>query len=154
MIQKVPRFRYEDLRRLATLKMGNQPVGHNLQPTALVHEAYLRLAGSEQKEWQRRSRHFIAAASERIRHILSDAERKKRRLKRGGDWQRIDLEELHLAVKPTPTVCSTSTKPVKTSPTRIRPRPNTLNRSFCSDYPSLKRHKRWDYPDRLLVGSS
>ena len=92
---------YEELRRLAALKMADQPPGQTLQPTALVHEAWLRLAGSEQKEWQG-SRHFFAAAAEAMRHILIDAARKKRRLKRGGDWQRLDLEEVHLAVDADP----------------------------------------------------
>ena len=92
---------YEELRRLAALKMGDQPAGHTLQPTALVHEAWLRLAGSEERDWQG-SRHFFAAAAEAMRQILIDAARKKRRLKRGGDWQRLDLEEIHLAVDADP----------------------------------------------------
>lgn len=92
---------YEELRRLATLKMADQPAGHTLQPTALVHEAYLRLTGSEQKKWQN-SRHFFAAAAEAMRHILVDAARKKARLKRGGDWQRLDLEEVELAADADP----------------------------------------------------
>lgn len=92
---------YEELRRLAALKMADQPPGQTLQPTALVHEAWLRLAGSAQKEWQG-SRHLFAAAAEAMRHILIDAARKKRRLKRGGDWQRLDLEEVHLAVDADP----------------------------------------------------
>ena len=92
---------YEGLRRLAALKMASQPAGHTLQPTALVHEAWLRLAGSEQSEWQN-SRHFIAAAAEAMRQILIDAARKKHRLKRGGDWQRVDLEAIHLALETDP----------------------------------------------------
>jgi RNA polymerase sigma factor (TIGR02999 family) len=92
---------YEELRRLAALKMADQPAGHTLQPTALVHEAYLRLVGADQRSWQN-SRHFFAAAAEAMRHILIDSARKKRRLKRGGDWQRVDLEEVHLAVDTDP----------------------------------------------------
>ena len=92
---------YEELRRLAALKMADQPAGHTLQPTALVHEAYLRLVGADQRSWQN-SRHFLAAAAEAMRHILIDSARKKRRLKRGGDWQRVDLEEVHLAVDAAP----------------------------------------------------
>jgi RNA polymerase sigma factor (TIGR02999 family) len=92
---------YEELRRLAALKMADQPAGHTLQPTALVHEAYLRLVGADQRSWQN-SRHFLAAAAEAMRHILIDSARKKRRLKRGGDWQRVDLEEVHLAVDADP----------------------------------------------------
>src|SRR5579863_2571218 len=69
---------YEELRRLAAAKMADQPAGHTLQPTALVHEAYLRLVGSQQKEWQN-SRHFFAAAAEAMRQILVDWARKKGR---------------------------------------------------------------------------
>lgn len=92
---------YEELRHLAALKMADQPAGHTLQPTALVHEAYLRLVGAEQRKWQN-SRHFYAAAAEAMRHILIDAARKKHRLRRGGGWQRVNLEEIHLAVEADP----------------------------------------------------
>src|SRR5262245_44313655 len=70
---------YEELRKLAALRMAAQPAGHTLQPTALVHEAYLRLVGSEHLQWQN-SRHFFAAAAEAMRHILVDSARKKARL--------------------------------------------------------------------------
>ncbi len=92
---------YDELRKLAALKMADQPAGHTLQPTALVHEAYLRLAGAGEKQWQN-SRHFFAAAAESMRQILIDAARKKSRLKRGGGWQRVNLEEVHLAVEAEP----------------------------------------------------
>lgn len=92
---------YEELRHLAAIKMADQPSNHTLQPTALVHEAYLRLVAAEQSKWQN-SRHFFAAAAEAMRHILIDAARRKHRLKRGGDWQRVDLDEIHLAVETDP----------------------------------------------------
>jgi RNA polymerase sigma factor (TIGR02999 family) len=92
---------YEELRKLAGLKMADQSAGHTLQPTALVHEAYLRLVGAEHRKWQN-SRHFYAAAAEAMRHVLIDAARKKRRLRRGGGWQRVNLEEVHLAVEADP----------------------------------------------------
>ncbi|HOW66603.1 MAG TPA: sigma-70 family RNA polymerase sigma factor [Candidatus Paceibacterota bacterium] len=92
---------YEELRKLATIKMAQQPPGQTLQPTALVHEAWLRLAGSQQREWQN-SRHFFAAAAEAMRQILIDAARKKRRFKRGGGWQRLNLDEIHLAIEADP----------------------------------------------------
>ena len=92
---------YEELRHLASLKMADQPAGHTLQPTALVHEAYLRLVGAEERKWQN-SRHFFAAAAEAMRHVLIDAARKKHRLRRGGGWQRVNLEEVHLAVEADP----------------------------------------------------
>jgi RNA polymerase sigma factor (TIGR02999 family) len=81
--------------------MADQPAGHTLQPTALVHEAYLRLVGAEQRKWQN-SRHFFAAAAQAMRHVLIDAARKKCRLRRGGGWQRVNLEEVHLAVEADP----------------------------------------------------
>ena len=92
---------YDELRRLAAVKMADQPPGHTLQPTALVHEAYLRLVGSEKQKWQNR-RHFFAAAAEAMRHILVDSARKKARLKRGGDWQRLDLDDVEVAADADP----------------------------------------------------
>lgn len=87
---------YAELRRLAAAKMSDQSDGHTLQPTALVHEAYVRLIGSQRDQWQN-SRHFFAAAAEAMRHILVDAARRKARLKRGGNWERIELDALELA---------------------------------------------------------
>jgi RNA polymerase sigma factor (TIGR02999 family) len=88
---------YQELRRLAALKMANEASGHTLQPTALVHEAYLRLAGTSQaQQWDGRG-HFFAAAAEAMRRILVDRARSKQALKRGGDLQRVDLDEVELA---------------------------------------------------------
>ena len=92
---------YAELRRLAAVKMADQPKGHTLQATALVHEAYLRLVGSERNEWEN-SRHFFAAAAEAMRHILVDAARRKARQKRGGSWQRLALDDLELAAEAKP----------------------------------------------------
>jgi RNA polymerase sigma factor (TIGR02999 family) len=92
---------YQELRRLAAGKMSAQSAGHTLQPTALVHEAYLRLVGSEHKQFQN-SRHFFAVAAEAMRQILVDAARRKARLKRGGEWQRLDLDSLELAADAPP----------------------------------------------------
>jgi RNA polymerase sigma factor (TIGR02999 family) len=92
---------YEELRHLAAAKMAGQPAEHTLQPTALVHEAYLRLVGSRQKQW-RDSRHFFAAAAEAMRQILVDWARKKGRIKRGGGWHHLNLEDVQLAAQATP----------------------------------------------------
>ncbi len=92
---------YDELRRLAAIKMAGQPVGHTLQPTALVHEAYLRLIGDPNRHWEN-SRHFLAAAAEAMRHILVDAARRKARLKRGGERQRLNLDDLQLAAEARP----------------------------------------------------
>ena len=83
---------YEELRRLAASKMARENPGQTLQPTALVHEAWLRLGGEAQPNWQNRA-HFLAAAAEAMRRILVENARRKLRLKRGGDQERTDLNE-------------------------------------------------------------
>jgi len=86
---------YEELRRLAAAKMASQSAGHTLQPTALVHEAWLRLAGPDAKFEGRN--HFFAAAAGAKRHILVDHARRKASLRRGGVRQRVALDESGLA---------------------------------------------------------
>ncbi|QDT51780.1 ECF sigma factor [Symmachiella dynata] len=84
---------YDQLRKLASQKMSQEAVGHTLQPTALVHEAYLRLvADVSDSDWENRG-HFYAAAAEAMRRILIEAARRKSSLKQGGDRQRIELPE-------------------------------------------------------------
>jgi RNA polymerase sigma factor (TIGR02999 family) len=88
---------YDELRRLARLKLSQEKPGHTLQATALVHEAYLRLVGAEDEaKWQSRG-HFFAAAAEAMRRILVDAARRKQSLKRGGDLAREPLDEAQIA---------------------------------------------------------
>jgi len=87
---------YEELRHLAAQKMSQEAPGQTLQPTALVHEAYIRLVGSESRSWKGRT-HFVRAAAEAMRRILIDTARRKKSLKRGGDRQRIDFENLVLS---------------------------------------------------------
>jgi RNA polymerase sigma factor (TIGR02999 family) len=83
---------YDELRRLAAARLAEEPSGNTLQPTALVHEAYLRLVGAPGGEhWNHRG-HFFAAAAESIRRILVENARRKQRLKHGGDRRRVDLE--------------------------------------------------------------
>ena len=86
---------YEELRRLAGLKMSQELPGQTLQATALVHEAYIRLVGEESQNW-RDSSHFFRAAAEAMRRILIDNARRKKRLKHGGKRQRSDLDEAAL----------------------------------------------------------
>jgi RNA polymerase sigma factor (TIGR02999 family) len=87
---------YQELRRLAAYKMGNEAPGHTLQPTALVHEAYLRLVGASQPQhWEGRG-HFFAAAAEAMRRILVDRAREKQTLKRGGHLERVDIDAVEL----------------------------------------------------------
>lgn len=97
---------YEELRKLAAHKMAREAPGQTLQPTALVHEAWLRLAGSEQHAWQNRA-HFFAAAAESMRRILIENARRKARQKRGGDWERVELENLQLATESDPVTLLT-----------------------------------------------
>jgi RNA polymerase sigma factor (TIGR02999 family) len=83
---------YDELRRLATYHLWNQPGAHSLQATALVHEAYLRLAGQENALWQNRTQ-FIAVASQMMRRVLVDHARARLTEKRGGGLARISLSE-------------------------------------------------------------
>ncbi len=89
---------YGELRRLASEKLAHEAPGQTLQPTALVHEAYLRLVGSNDGiEWDNRG-HFFAAAAEAMRRILVENARRRRSLKRGGDRKRLDINEIQPAV--------------------------------------------------------
>jgi RNA polymerase sigma factor (TIGR02999 family) len=83
---------YAELRRLAAYKMANENPGQTLQPTALVHEAWLKLGGAENRQWRNRN-HFFAAAAEAMRRILTDNARRKLRVRHGGGQQRVDLDE-------------------------------------------------------------
>ena len=94
--QKLLPLVYEELRGLAQQRMKNEPAGLTLQPTALVHEAYLRLIGgdgSPAATWANRG-HFFAAAAEAMRRILIERARQSRQRKRGGDRQRVALEDV------------------------------------------------------------
>ena len=86
---------YAELRRLAAEQLGRERAGHTLSPTALVHEAYLRLLGpaGDSLGWNSRG-HFFAAAAQAMRRILVDHARRKRALKRGGDGHQVSLEDL------------------------------------------------------------
>jgi len=90
---------YEELRRMAAGKMMHEAAGHTLQPTALVHEAWLRLAGDESPKWQNRA-HFFGAAAEAMRRILIDHARRKHALRHGGGQIRLDLNEIDVASAP------------------------------------------------------
>lgn len=87
---------YDELRKLAAAKISGEPAGQTLQATALVHEAYLRLVGDgECPRWDSLG-HFFAAAAEAMRRVLVDAARRKKRLKRGGDQVRQELEQVEV----------------------------------------------------------
>ena len=87
---------YEELRRLAARKMAGEAAGHTLQTTALVHEAWLQLAGSEPSKWSSRYS-FLAAAAEVMRHILLDRARRKARLRHGQGLKRTDFSHVEVA---------------------------------------------------------
>jgi RNA polymerase sigma factor (TIGR02999 family) len=88
---------YEELRKLAAHKMAGETPGQTLQPTALVHEAWLRLAGEEKERWAGRAQ-FFSAAAEAMRRILIERARKRHALKRAGDAEHEPLEESRLAL--------------------------------------------------------
>ncbi len=87
---------YEELRRLAAARMAQEAAGQTLQPTALVHEAWLQLVGDKERNWQNRA-HFFGAAADAMRRILIDKARRKSRLKHGGGQSRLNIEDLDLA---------------------------------------------------------
>jgi len=89
---------YQELRQLAAQKLSREKPGQTLQATALVHEAYLRLLGATDQTWKGRT-HFFAAAAEAMRRILIENARRKHRFKRGGDQQRLDVDEAQIAIE-------------------------------------------------------
>ncbi len=88
---------YDELRKLAAVRVAQEKPGQTLQPTALVHEAYLRLVGGEHPQSWDGSGHFFAAAAEAMRRILVEAARRKATAKRGGNFLRLDVEPVSLA---------------------------------------------------------
>jgi len=86
---------YDELRKLASFKLGRESPGQTLQATALVHEAWLRLGGDRQPAWQNRAQ-FFAAAAEAMRRILIDRARRRKALRRGGQAERVELDGLEI----------------------------------------------------------
>src|SRR5262245_12965791 len=85
---------YEELRTLAAARLAAEAPGHTLQPTALVHEAYLRLVGpADEEKWDHRG-HFFAAAAEAMRRVLVDHARARKRDKRGGQFHQVELPDV------------------------------------------------------------
>ena len=87
---------YDELRRLAAIRMARESAGHTLQPTALVHEAWVRMVEDGSRTWENRA-HFFGAASEAMRRILIERARRKSRIKHGGGQQRVNIEDLDVA---------------------------------------------------------
>ena len=90
---------YDELRKLAAAKMAREAAGQTLQATALVHEAWLRLGGDQQPDWQNRA-HFFAAAAEAMRRILIDRARSRHAQRHGGGLVRLNADDLELAAAP------------------------------------------------------
>ncbi len=100
---------YEELRVLAAQKMAREKPGQTLQATALVHEAYIRLIGSEAQNWSGGWTHFFAAAAEAMRRILVENARRKQSQKRGGGYERVNLDELTISITgPTDDIIAVS----------------------------------------------
>ena len=89
---------YDELRRLAKSLIAKERPGQTLQPTALVHDAYLRLVGDQDPGWNNRG-HFFAAAAQAMRRILVDQARRKGRIRHGGQHQRVDAEDFDFAIE-------------------------------------------------------
>jgi len=87
---------YNELRRMAAHKMSSEPAGHTLQPTALVHEAWLKLVDSPAQSWQNRA-HFFGAAAEAMRRILIARARRKQTQRRGARAEHLDVDDLEIA---------------------------------------------------------
>ena len=98
--EKLMALVYDDLRKLAAWHLQAERPDHTLQPTALVHEVYLKLAAQNPLDWQDKS-HFFALAAQVMRHILVDYARTRQREKRGGEQNRIYLEDALLSVSPS-----------------------------------------------------
>jgi RNA polymerase sigma factor (TIGR02999 family) len=94
---------YDELRRLAAAELRHERPGHTLQPTALAHEAFLRLVNQREVTWQNRA-HFLGVAAQAMRRILADYARRRRAEKRGGDAVRVTMEEFDVAAAPAPVM--------------------------------------------------
>jgi RNA polymerase sigma factor (TIGR02999 family) len=94
--EKLLPLMYDELCRLAVFRMLNEAPGHTLQPTSLVHEAWLRLGGGEGHRWESRA-HFFGAAAEAMRRILIESARRKRAARHGGGQKPLDIDEVEIA---------------------------------------------------------
>ena len=87
---------YAELRKLATAKLNQEKASNSLQPTALVHDAYVRLVDQSRPQMWNGRRHFFGAAAEAMRRLLVEHARRRRSIKRGGEFQRVELDEIEL----------------------------------------------------------
>ena len=133
---------YDELKKLAAARLAHELPGQTLQPTALVHEAYVRLVDVKQaQEWESRG-HFFAAAAEAMRRILVDAARRKRREKHGGDRKRVALRRRRAGGSGSPSrPRSRSTPPSPVWPPRTHKRRGWSNCGTSPGYPWPRRRK-------------
>ena len=154
---------YEELRRLAAHKMASEAPGQTLQPTALVHEAWLRLTGAENKSWDSRG-HFFAAAAEAMRRILIERACAKSRLRRGSRAEHVPLEHVTIASDDPPeTVLAinealdrlTARDPFKAEVVKMRYfvglSQDEIARALAVSVPTIRRHwaiaRAWLYAE-------
>lgn len=128
---------YDELRQLAAVRLAQERTGQTLQPTALVHEAYLRLVGDQQFSGRG---HFFAAAAEAMRRILVDEARRKKALKRGGDRARADLAGI--AAEDPPDELLAVDEALTGLAARTRKRPNWSNCGTSPVCPCPKQQQR------------
>ena len=121
---------YAELRRLAAHKMAQENPGQTLQPTALVHEAWLKLVGQENRRWKDRNQ-FFAAAAEAMRRILTDNARRKLRQRRGGGRQRVELDDDAVATEADDQVLAVDEALEEIRPTRSGARRGGEAALFC-----------------------
>ena len=96
--EKLSPLLYQELRQLAARKMAREAPGHTLQPTALVHEAWLRLLKTDEQALFENRAYFFAAAAEAMRRILVESARRKQRIKHGGNLERVDVDAVEIAL--------------------------------------------------------
>ena len=104
---------------MAAAKMARESPGQTLQPTALVHEAWLRLAGSDRQRWRGRD-HFFRAAAEAMRRILVENARRKQRIRHGGGMQRVDIASIDLPIATQDEKCLQREDPAKADVVKLR----------------------------------
>ncbi len=144
---------YQELRKLAAARMAAESPGQTLQPTALVHEAYLRLVGDQRFDGRG---HFFAAAAEAMRRILVNHARDRNRLKRGGGRLRLELLDQADSLAADPDLILSLDELLTRFGEKTRPRPGSLTYTCSAGSPSRRRARRWGCRGRrpIETGSS
>jgi len=138
---------YEELRKLAAQKMAAEPPGQTLQPTALVHEVWLRLGGKPDTKFANQA-HFFAAAAEAMRRILVENARRKQRLKHGGRQQRVDLDTLDVAITSDPNHLLAVDEALDKLAARDAPAADLIKLRFFAGLPNVEAAQLLGLPER------